>query len=225
MVRLKVTRHDSIEVFIYSFNSTMVRLKAEYCLRSISALTTFQFHNGSIKRRESSSDIYLIHKFQFHNGSIKSLILIALSTLILLFQFHNGSIKRTLNPQPNGDLTSFNSTMVRLKVAFDGSDVLALTGFQFHNGSIKSCWYLGHAHCGDEFQFHNGSIKSLPPTTGIGGYEQFQFHNGSIKRRRARCPSRPARPGFNSTMVRLKVGVYADTPEYRTRVSIPQWFD
>ena len=57
--------------------------------------------------------------FQFHNGSIKSHAIITDDDINLLFQFHNGSIKSRLNQHRVADEPSFNSTMVRLKVARD----------------------------------------------------------------------------------------------------------
>ena len=62
-------------------------------MSACSSVTSFQFHNGSIKSDKTVPAIVKFAKFQFHNGSIKSLA-DALS--------------------PPLDL-SFNSTMVRLK--------------------------------------------------------------------------------------------------------------
>jgi len=53
----------------------------------------------------------------------------------------------------------------------------------------------------DPFQFHNGSIKGVPPLAGMSDLS-----------------------GFNSTMVRLKVGAGVSNLVGAT-VSIPQWFD
>ena len=77
----------------------------------------FQFHTGSIKRRNAREHGYARGKFQFHTGSIKSYTPSSpIEHTLDKFQFHTGSIKRKLgilvwNPLPM---------------------------FQFHTGSIKS---------------------------------------------------------------------------------------
>ena len=98
-----------------------------------------------------------------------------------MFQFHNGSIKRTADPAQVDVLTSFNSTMVRLKVRinpFEGyqgksfnstmvrlkvgvPDMTRVDAVSFNSTMVRlkvarglSMWFLL------KFQFHNGSIKS-----------------------------------------------------------------
>ena len=55
---------------IASFNSTMVRLKALRLLGR-GQLPAFQFHYGTIKRRNANWDYVLKTSFQFHYGTIK----------------------------------------------------------------------------------------------------------------------------------------------------------
>ena len=72
----------------------MVRLKDYTTFFGDVASLLFQFHNGSIKRNAKALNFTKSVKFQFHNGSIKSQLI-----------------------SPNeATITSFNSTMVRLKV-------------------------------------------------------------------------------------------------------------
>ena len=94
--------------------------------------------------------------------------------------------------------------MVRLKDAVFSTRTDRNT-FQFHNGSIKREARRFPWKVDALFQFHNGSIKSVFWGTEYDASYTFQFHNGSIKSRFLACPVLHGR-GFNSTMVRLKVG-------------------
>ena len=53
MVRLKVTKKSNTFAGIIYFNSTMVRLKAEYIGYKNKRFSKFQFHYGTIKREKS----------------------------------------------------------------------------------------------------------------------------------------------------------------------------
>ena len=53
MVRLKAESHNDKETRIYSFNSTMVRLK-DIIKTEESVTPSFQFHYGTIKSEQSS---------------------------------------------------------------------------------------------------------------------------------------------------------------------------
>ena len=57
------------------------------------------------------------------------------------FQFHTGSIKSAHESFPVHEELSFNSTLVRLKVAVLKTAIGASL-FQFHTGSIKRFSYL-----------------------------------------------------------------------------------
>ena len=141
--------------------------------------------------------------FQFHNGSIKS------QTIIAAFELGRRSFNSTMvrlkvaiGQSNSSEHVSFNSTMVRLKVQ------LSLTQgriyqFQFHNGSIKRGCYKSLVRLPfSVFQFHNGSIKSNQTINNPSTPQPFQFHNGSIKRH-----SKEVREMMSES------------------VSIPQWFD
>ena len=116
----------------------MVRLKGQAILYFETPVHWFQFHNGSIKRKDlfmkcrhertsfNSTMVRLKGKstflnlltaflFQFHNGSIKSQRVDDGKAISSGFQFHNGSIKRMVVSAYPILIDSFNSTMVRLK--------------------------------------------------------------------------------------------------------------
>ena len=132
---------------------------------------------------------------------------------LFVFQFHNGSIKRQCK------LVRFAKLLLvsipqwfDLKVTEDGLIDVDTLKFQFHNGSIKRTMVSTVILRLSLFQFHNGSIKSLKVACQANPYlSSFQFHNGSIKSITENKMSYQER-GFNSTMVRLKVGVTA-TPQ------------
>jgi len=189
------------------FNSTLVRLKGvgrgnAYQLSGI----PFQFHTGSIKSVNRHIDALYQEKFQFHTGSIK----------------RSSHPIRFTRPLP-----SFNSTLVRLKVAkVRGLNAALLHVFQFHTGSIKSRSKRSVFRDARQswFQFHTGSIKRLGKELFRVTKDGFQFHTGSIKS--SVIPVRLCKEysGFNSTLVRLK----ADAAGKRSIcpvVSIPHWFD
>jgi len=76
----------------------------------------FQFHAGSIKGRECELQaVTPCNVFQFHAGSIKGKVLEKPWRGGYKFQFHAGSIKGMLKMRSCGQVTSFNSTLVRLK--------------------------------------------------------------------------------------------------------------
>ena len=76
-----------------SFNSTMVRLKAGSSVIQALLLFGFQFHYGSIKGCDGTTEITVTVAFQFHYGSIKGEYAFEILRSLGLFQFHYGSIK------------------------------------------------------------------------------------------------------------------------------------
>ena len=96
---------------------------------------------------------------------------------------------------------SFNSTMVRLKVAKKGHKILD-THFQFHYGTIKS----PTLRCSvDTVHAFNSTMVRLKEGRILWWccWKQFQFHYGTIKRPRISL-HQSSHLYFNSTMVRLK---------------------
>jgi len=71
----------------------MVRLKAALSVFICACTSSFQFHYGSVKRKDSDTTRLASKVFQFHYGSVKS----------NMEQFNGNNFK------------DFNSTMVRLK--------------------------------------------------------------------------------------------------------------
>ena len=143
---------------------------------------TFQFHNGSIKRRSPPRRRTSSRTFQFHNGSIKSLWCLRIavifvsfnSTMVRLkgcpsrmetalrekFQFHNGSIKSYPVRRRCEPWQSFNSTMVRLKASQIIKEMGGDPGFNSTMVRLKGSSALRSETKKSAFQFHNGSIKS-----------------------------------------------------------------
>jgi hypothetical protein len=101
-------------------------LKTTPSTYSIVQKDSFQFHAGSIKRDGIGLlSILVAFTFQFHAGSIKSHPHAGSPPPgSFKFQFHAGSIKSSVDAlhitQPG---QSFNSTLVRLKVAIMGEDL------------------------------------------------------------------------------------------------------
>ena len=78
----------------------------------------FRFQTGSIKRSVVSIDNKDMHTFRFQTGSIKSAMFQQKKDLpILGFRFQTGSIKSHLIFSDAQRLISFDSKLVRLKVA------------------------------------------------------------------------------------------------------------
>ena len=71
MVRLKESPNPSTFNVDWNFNSTMVRLKEEAGLNPY-LLVEFQFHYGTIKRKNAVQEGLKTIAFQFHYGTIKS---------------------------------------------------------------------------------------------------------------------------------------------------------
>ena len=122
----------------------------------------------------------------------------------------------------------FNSTMVRLKVCsaafsaasfvYFNSTMVRLKGF-LHSFVRLESWYFNSTMVRlkvqqrkrmvdtHEFQFHYGTIKSSKFAFSRCEWSVFQFHYGTIKSLPAFTNS-PRPFNFNSTMVRLKVGIF-----------------
>ena len=101
-------------------------------------------------------------------------------------------------------MNSFNSIVVRLKVANANIAEKFHNGFQFHSGSIKSARHGTKRRRIFWFQFHSGSIKSVYGITALYIKSKFQFHSGSIKSERYESIYVRPSAGFNSIVVRLK---------------------
>ena len=81
--------------------------------------------------------------------------------LVRKFQFHNGSIKGIRSERSvSVFLTSFNSTMVRLKVLFVRVVLLCISSFNSTMVRLKGPTPT-HRKLDTQFQFHNGSIKGI----------------------------------------------------------------
>ena len=121
------------------FNSTVVRLKECPILSPPSSISSFQFHGGSIKGRSGAAGVGRAGEFQFHGGSIKGCWRRPhRSRNYSRFQFHGGSIKGSRSTAwAESIVSSFNSTVVRLKESTGSSTLVRAYEFQFHGGSIK----------------------------------------------------------------------------------------
>ncbi len=99
------------------------------------------------------------------------------------FRFHTGSIKSLKEAiPPLSDEISFDSILVRLKVAVRGMYEHKFYKFRFHTGSIKRTPSLSRLRNLPKFRFHTGSIKSVDILTdGTLTPGKFRFHTGSIK--------------------------------------------
>ena len=177
----------------------MVRLKVDVQNLTITVVS-FQFHNGSIKRKLPPAPPAVLTNFNSTMVRLKVVLLGLLRPILL----------------------HFNSTMVRLKEDFP-DQATAIAKFQFHNGSIKRLSEASLPSGCNAFQFHNGSIKRCEYFQKVVSCIEFQFHNGSIKRQCGRFVS-VCQQDFNSTMVRLKAAIVL-RHMYPRLISIPQWFD
>ena len=152
--------------------------------------------------------------FQYHTGPIKRLVLLQELLRALVFQYHTGPIKSYTMGVRKEVHTSFNTTLVQLKVEGTGDYRAAWYTFQYHTGPIKSS-KTPSRNCASVrvFQYHTGPIKSaverllnsalesfnttlvqlkaLPRTLRRDAYMRFQYHTGPIKR--LALPANPAR--------------------------------
>ena len=100
----------------------MVRLKG-HAPDVIPGFHAFQFHYGTIKRLALSMLDTCAPLFQFHYGTIKSHYTDSTATILTLFQFHYGTIKSVRHGKKMAWCRNFNSTMVRLKVRINLTNV------------------------------------------------------------------------------------------------------
>ena len=161
LVRLKVKLSTAYVEIKTRFDSILVRLKGsgtDTCKRTA---RRFRFHTGSIKSvnlsgvlddntcfdsilvrlKVTSSSEYRCSSatFRFHTGSIKRNPNQQGGNPGQQFRFHTGSIKRTQDMlKPVVELVSFDSILVRLKVADGSTTSVGTWTFRFHTGSIKS---------------------------------------------------------------------------------------
>ena len=71
----------------------MVRLRVAVKCAADKAVTSFQFHYGTIERQQSILNMESAFKFQFHYGTIESFALKLIKHGGILFQFHYGTIE------------------------------------------------------------------------------------------------------------------------------------
>ncbi len=120
-------------------------------------------------------------KFQFHIGTIKRKDRVVTIPRQFLFQFHIGTIKSNLRNSRLLIDRHFNSTLVRLKARKLGVQSINFCKFQFHIGTIKSRpLYKGYSTL-PTFQFHIGTIKRKMAKRFLDTGFIFQFHIGTIK--------------------------------------------
>ena len=127
-------------------------------------ITKFQFHTGSIKRRnpiyflpniksfnsilvrlkalDTGSEKQAANRFQFHTGSIKSISLNVYDLPLFQFQFHTGSIKSLLplRTMRKMQMPCFNSILVRLKVPSGEKVTIYENGFNSILVRLKDQW-------------------------------------------------------------------------------------
>ena len=116
----------------------------------------------------------------------------------------------------------FNSSLVRLKGDGGISPVTAEICF---NSSLVRLKAQAGVEGGDValFQFQLGAIKGGLPALPGPPCHAFQFQLGAIKGRHRPGPDQ-AKPGFNSSLVRLKAP-FGSGPVGLGGVSIPAWCD
>ena len=125
--------------------------------------------------------------FQFHKGTIKTTSSSSNDNKNILFQFHKGTIKTVYFRAYRGNIPSFNSIKVRLKLDADN--------------------YPDEYHV---FQFHKGTIKTYEKLFTLSSKYLFQFHKGTIKTEQSLHYQR-LNNGFNSIKVRLKLTFHIAT--------------
>ena len=100
------------------FNSILVRLKGTGTTGAITTSNLFQFHTGSIKRRETLISVSKGVLFQFHTGSIKSPSENTTSgRAYVRFNSILVRLKVDLYKKQKALKMCFNSILVRLKAA------------------------------------------------------------------------------------------------------------
>ena len=143
---------------------------------------------------------FLLILFQFQYGTIKRTTQLVAVGRDCPFQFQYGTIKSTSLSQSNSISSSFNSSMVRLKVP-PALVIRFRQHFQFQYGTIKSVFAFSGTVLLIDFQFQYGTIKSFDLIRITLIYYT-----------------------FNSSMVRLK-GCSGSSSSRSPRLSIPVWYD
>ncbi len=208
MVRSKAEGQRCCTMLLLCFNSTMVRSKGKSSRSPLSKPTKFQFHDGSIKRFYHWHAAHFDDLFQFHDGSIKS----AGASGVNHPQF-KVSIPRWFDQKLSHWQRPTSATSVSIprwfdqKVDRDRARRDGCNGFNSTMVRSKASGCTAARHCSCAFQFHDGSIKSAIGRQSGARSSRFQFHDGSIKRLDALGTSEPLVCGFNSTMVRSKASV------------------
>ena len=143
-----------------------------------------------------------------------------------------GRFNPTLVRLRHGDLypllparSRFNPTLVRLRQNKLKARQKGLLAFQSHAGSIEARpQQKAQGRNELPFQSHAGSIEAEVLRASQCGDQLFQSHAGSIEAQ-IRRDLPPLHPGFNPTLVRLRLS-RADVFLRRScMVSIPRWFD
>ena len=124
-----------------SFNSIVVRLKADCHWPMLDRYPMFQFHSGSIKRVSVAFSSWRWYR-RFNSIVVR--------------------LKECLKGVASIYEQSFNSIVVRLKGESHQRHLARWLKFQFHSGSIKSDDICLWPDNDVPFQFHSGSIKSQP---------------------------------------------------------------
>ena len=183
MVRLKVGYLLFCESGNSCFNSTMVRLKADTLNPNRCHAPTFQFHNGSIRRRTITQHLQSLVN-SFNSTMVRLKVSDSIATVIVdkQFQFHNGSIKRERRDVSNTNQKCFNSTMVRLKVASCKLNFVLYCRFNSTMVRLKVANEQGEVSIVCRFNSTMVRLKVFDLYLLFDRATMFQFHNGSIKR-------------------------------------------
>ena len=123
------------------------------------------------------------------------------------FQFQTGAIKRVVSSIGGWYTPSFQFQTGAIKSKASQRTTDFFCEFQFQTGAIKSSPGSSSQFCNQEFQFQTGAIKSrIIPAIYVRDAALFQFQTGAIKSA-INHHNRVICKGFNSKLVRLKVGV------------------
>ena len=124
---------DSVQ---FSFNSMIVRLKAETLRPTTQYLAWFQFYDSPIKRQLFFASVVLRIEFQFYDSPIKS-ILCAISTCSGVAGFNSMIVRLKGKASAAASLlaSGFNSMIVRLKVK--GRPLLCIIFFGFNSMIVR----------------------------------------------------------------------------------------
>ena len=121
-----------------SFDSKLVRLKAQDLLQSVFGSGAFRFQTGSIKSTYLPFVVMPRPTFRFQTGSIKSVPTGSGFTVVLTtFRFQTGSIKSVQSATFQGETNEFRFQTGSIKSAAGPNNRWILEVFRFQTGSIK----------------------------------------------------------------------------------------